>query len=102
MAPSKMSVPLPIIEIHFLNKGALLRSHPVSPPNRIIGDIAVPKPNKTATAKLSIGLESCSEYRRSMAIRYGHMINPLLKPKEKARKSNLVLVCSASKFVLHS
>ena len=51
-----ISTPEPIIEIHFLNIGALFRSHPVTPPKTSIGEIIVPKPNKKANATLSAGL----------------------------------------------
>jgi len=44
----------PAMESHFLNKGALLRSQPVTPPSNNIGDKDVPKPNKIATTKLSV------------------------------------------------
>jgi hypothetical protein len=44
-----MSIAAPNAEIHFRNKGALLRSQPVAPPNKSRGDKAVPRPNKTAS-----------------------------------------------------
>ena len=88
MTPSTTSVPPPSIEIHFLNKGALLSSQPVTPPKSIMGDNAVPKPNKTATTKLSMGAAKGMVYKRSIATKYGHTINPLLSPSEKARTSN--------------
>jgi hypothetical protein len=59
--PSKISIPAPPIEIHFRNRGALLRSQPVAPPNSSIGDKAVPKPNKTAKLTLPMGVEKGKE-----------------------------------------
>jgi hypothetical protein len=50
-----MRAAAPSLEIHFLNRGAFSRSHPVAPPIRIIGDNDVPTPNRTANAKLSTG-----------------------------------------------
>src|SRR3972149_303490 len=88
--PRIMSIPAPTMDIHFLNKGALLRSQPVTPPNSSIGDRAVPKPNKTAKTKLSIGAAKGTEYKRSNATKYGHTTSPLLKPSEKACTSNLL------------
>jgi hypothetical protein len=85
--PITISIPAPPIEIHFRNKGALLRSQPVAPPSSSIGDRAVPKPNKTAKLTLPTGVEKGNEYIKS-AINGGHRISPLLKPSEKARKSN--------------
>ena len=86
--PSATSIPPPAMESHFLNRGALLRSQPVTPPSRSMGDNVVPKPNKSATKKLSTGAPKGTEYKRSSA-RGGHTIKPLLRPSEKARKSNL-------------
>src|SRR3990170_2524805 len=83
-----MSTPAPTSAIHFLNMGALLRSQPETPPSNSIGDRAVPKPNKTAKRKLSIGAPKDREYKRNIA-NGGHTINPLLKPSEKAPTSNL-------------
>ena len=100
-APSTTSIPPPAIESHFLNKGALLRSQPVTPPNNSIGDKEVPKPNKTATAKLSIGAPKGTEYKRRAA-NGGHTINPLLKPSDKARKSNLPQSFWEPKFLAQS
>jgi hypothetical protein len=98
--PSIISIAAPAIDIHFLNKGALLKSQPVTPPNSNNGDTAVPRPNKTATAKLSIGVAKGTEYNRSIT-NGGHIINPLLKPSEKARTSNR-LCFFMSKFLLSS
>lgn len=53
--PRTINTPPPTRETHFLNRGALFRSQPMTPPNTSIGEIAVPSPNKTATAKLSLG-----------------------------------------------
>lgn len=88
--PSNMRIPAPTKDIHFLNNGALLRSQPVTPPNKSNGEKAVPKPNKTADAKPSIGAPKGIEYKRSIKSG-GQTISPLLKPREKARKSNLPL-----------
>ncbi len=99
--PSSTSIPPPAIESHFLNKGALLRSQPVTPPNNSIGDKEVPKPNKTATAKLSIGAPKGTEYKRR-AINGGQTINPLLKPSDKTRKSNLPQSFWEPKFLAQS
>lgn len=101
IVPSTMSIPAPTMDIHFLNKGALLRSQPVTPPNNSIGERAVPKPNKTAKTKLSIGAAKGIEYKRSIA-NGGHTINPLLKPSEKARTSNLPPIFFKPKFLLLS
>src|SRR5665647_2046227 len=54
--PSSISIAAPAIETHFLNKGALLSSQPVTPPSKSIGERAVPKPNKTAKPTLPSGL----------------------------------------------
>ena len=86
--PIATSVPPPAKESHFLNKGALLRSQPMTPPNSNSGDSTVPKPNKTATVKLSIGVAKGTEYKRRSA-KGGHKTKPLLKPSENARTSNL-------------
>ena len=99
--PSNTSIPPPIIDSHFLNKGALLRSQPVTPPNNSIGDKEVPKPNKTATAKLSIGAPKGREYKRRVA-NGGHTIKPLLNPSDKARKSNLPQSFWEPKFLAQS
>ena len=96
-----MSIPAPILDIHLLKSGALLRSQPVTPPNSNIGDKAVPKPNKTAKITLSIGAANVAEYKRS-AIKGGHTINPRVKPKEKARMSNLVDSFVTPKFLSFS
>jgi hypothetical protein len=61
LVPSTISIPAPAIETHFLNKGALLRSQPVTPPNSNIGDNVVPKPNRIAIPTLPIGFEKGSE-----------------------------------------
>ena len=88
LSPSRRSIPAPIFDIHRLKRGALLRSQPVTPLSSNNGDNAVPKPNRTGKIKLSIGAEEVIEYRR-IAIRGGQTINPLVKPIEKARMSNL-------------
>ena len=99
--PSITSTPPPAMESHLLNKGALLKSQPVTPPNNSIGDNEVPKPNKTATAKLSIGAPKGTEYKRRAA-NGGHTIKPLLKPSDKARKSNLPQIFWEPRFLAHS
>src|SRR4030042_3362833 len=100
--PRIMSVPAPPMDIHFLNKGAVLRSQPVTPPNSSIGERAVPKPNKTAKKKLSIGAAKGTEYKRSNATKYGHTTRHLMKPSEKACTSNLLPLFFNPKFLLHS
>jgi hypothetical protein len=97
--PSIVRIPAPIIDIHFLNSGALLSSQPVTPPNRSIGDKAVPRPNRIAKAKLSIGAPKDTEYRRSSSSG-GHTINPLVNPSKKARKSNLPLIPAMLSFLV--
>jgi hypothetical protein len=79
-----MSNTLPSIDIHFLNKGALVRSHPVTPPNSNIGDKAVPTPNSRAKTTLSRAVVNAAEYVTRRRSRGGHTINPLLNPREKA------------------
>jgi hypothetical protein len=66
----------------------LLRSQPVTPPSKSIGEIAVPTPNKTANATLSTGLANGTEYSKS-ASNGGQSTKPLLNPKVKAPASNL-------------
>jgi hypothetical protein len=56
-----MSTPAPPIEIHIRSNGALLRSQPVTPPSRSIGDKEVPKPNKNANPTLPSGVEKGKE-----------------------------------------
>ena len=48
----------PANEIHFLNRGALFNSHPVTPPNIKSGEIVVPIPNNTANDMLPRGVEN--------------------------------------------
>lgn len=56
LAPKIIRIMPPIIVIHFLYKGALVRSQPVMPPNSSsVGDIAVPMPNSIAVFMLSMG-----------------------------------------------
>ena len=86
--PNIISIKAPVKAIHFLNKGALLRSQPETPPSSSMGEMVVPKPNSTAKRKLSIGLPKGIEYKRSIA-NGGQIINPRLKPSEKAPASNL-------------
>jgi hypothetical protein len=83
-----MRIKAPAKAIHFLNKGALFRSQPETPPNNSMGDMAVPKPNRTAKRKLSIGVPNGIEYKRRKT-NGGQRISPRLKPSEKAPKSNL-------------
>jgi len=73
----------------------------VTPPRSSNGDKVVPKPNKTATTKLSIGAVKGTEYTRSITSG-GHKIKPLLKPNEKARTSNRPLVFITPKFLVFS
>jgi len=61
ISPSSISTAAPPIEIPFRSKGALLRSQPVTPPNRSIGESAVPKPNRTANPTQPIGVEKGRE-----------------------------------------
>jgi hypothetical protein len=77
------------MEIHFLNKGALFSSHPVTPPKSKIGDRAVPTPKSKAKAKLSNEVVNAAEYVTKRNNKGGHTISPLLNPREKACKSNL-------------
>ena len=85
LIPSRISTAAPAIAIHVLNRGALLRSQPVTPPSTNIGEIAVPMPNKTANAMLSTGLAKGTEYSKS-AINGGQRISPLLKPKSEGAR----------------
>jgi|SRR3990170_6618741 len=55
-SPSTVNMLTPIFDIHSRKKGALFRRQPVVPPNSDIEDDAVSRANKTAKAKLSIGV----------------------------------------------
>ena len=88
-APNTISTTAPPIDIHLLNKGALFSSHPVAPPaNMMIGEIAVPTPNKTANRKLSKGAAKVAD-QASNAINGVQITSPLVNPNVKALKSNL-------------
>jgi hypothetical protein len=65
----------------------LVRSQPVTPPNSSIGESAVPIPNTNAIAKLSSGTAPAVDVARKNS-KDEHITSPLLKPSEKARKSN--------------
>ena len=96
--PSIIRIAAPPRVIHFLNKGAFLRSQPVIPPSNNIGDKAVPKPKRIATAKVSTGAAKGNEYNISSRSG-GHTTKPLLKPNEKARTSNpLILLVAVAGF----
>jgi hypothetical protein len=86
--PSKIIIIAPARAIYVRSKGALLKSQPVTPPISNIGEIAVPIPNKTAKATLSMGLANRTEESKR-AIKGGQRTRPLLKPKVKAPTSNL-------------
>jgi hypothetical protein len=84
--PIKISTIPPVIDIHFRNSGALARSQPVTPPNIRIGEIVVPKPNKTAMTIEPAGSTSVIEVVNSK-MRGVQIIKPRVKPNVKAPKS---------------
>jgi hypothetical protein len=84
-----MSTSAPAIDIYLLNKGALFSSQPVNPPAKMIkGEIAVPKPNKTAKVKLLNGAENVAEYLKSKSA-VDKSTKPRVIPNVKALTSNL-------------
>jgi hypothetical protein len=98
--PNTTSNTPPSIDIHFLKWGAFARSQPVIPATSNIGDKAVPIPNSMAMMKLSSGVVNAAEYVTRRSSNGGHTIRPLLRPSEKAWKSNLSFILRNVKFVL--
>jgi hypothetical protein len=56
LMPSRIIMMAPARVMYRRNKSALFKSQPVTLPINSIGDMAVPRPNRTAKAMLSRGL----------------------------------------------